>query len=330
MKPRLLAPAIGIVVMLVALPERAAPSDSVVVSVGSSTLTVADVSRRIAAVPPFQLATFGKDTDEIRRNFVERVLVPELLHAEEARREKLDAQPGVSDRLREIQRQALEAELREQVATKEPITPAEVARYFDQNRSRFEIPPRIRIWRILLPDEAAAKKTLELAQGQQGPTRWADAARQSSLDKATAMRGGDLGFVRADGTTDVPRVRVEPALYAAAEKVKDGELVATPVREGDRWAAVWRRGSLPEIKRTIAQEERSITEILLRQKLEERRAALIEQLRKQSLRDVNESLLDGLEIKAFGDLGTPGRPGVVPRHGAVGAPAPSAGPQGLR
>jgi peptidyl-prolyl cis-trans isomerase C len=321
---------IGLAASLVALPEHAAPSDAVAVSVGSSTLTVGDVARRIAAVPPFQLATYGKTPDEIRHHFVERVLVPELLHAEEARRQKLDAKPGVADRARELARQALEAELREGVETKEPVTPAEVAHYFSENRSRFETPPRIRLWRILLADEAQAKRTLELARGQEGPARWTEAARQTSLDKATAMRGGDLGFVRADGTTDVPRVRVEPALYAAAEKVKDGEVLAEPVREGNQWAAVWRRGSLPEIKRTIEQEERSIRQVLARKKLEDRRLALLDQLRKQHVRDVNETLLESLEIKTFGELGTPGRPGVVPRHHAPAAPAPSAGPRGLR
>jgi peptidyl-prolyl cis-trans isomerase C len=321
---------IALASVLVAPPEHAAPGDAVAVTVGSSSLTVSDVARRMGGIPPFQLATYGKTPDEIRKNFVERVLVPELLHAEEARRQKLDAQPGNADRWRELLRQALENDLRETVESKEPVTPAEVAAYFAENRSRFETPPRIRLWRILVADEAQAKKTIELARGQEGPTRWTDAARQSSLDKATALRGGDLGFVRADGTTDVPRVRVDPALYSAAEKVKDGEVVAEPVREGNQWAAVWRRGSLPEIKRTIEQEQRSITQILTRKKLDDRRTALIDQLRKQHVRDVNDSLLDALEIKTFGDLGTPGRPGVVPRHGTPLPPAPSAGPQGLR
>jgi peptidyl-prolyl cis-trans isomerase C len=281
-------------------------------------------------VPPFQLANYGANPDEIRRNFVERVLVPELLYAEEARRLKLDAEPGIRDRLREVLRQAMEGELRDSVAAKEPVTPAEVAKYFSDNRHRFETPRRLRLWRIQVADEAQAKKLIELARGQEGPTRWTEAAR-SSLDKATSMRGGDLGFVRADGTTDIPRVRADPALYAAADKVKDGDVVPQPVREGDHWAAVWRRGSLPEIKRTIDQEERSIQQILARQKLENRRSALADDLKKQHVRDVNDSWLESLEVGSFGDLGTPGRPGVVPRHHASPMrPAPSAGEQGLR
>jgi peptidyl-prolyl cis-trans isomerase C len=321
--------AVAAAVLFVASPRQAAPSDQPVVSVGSTTLTLADVERRLASVPAYQLPSYGANPDEIRRNFVERVLVPELLYAEEARRRKLEQEPAMVDRLREVLRQAMEAELRDSVAAKEPITPAEVAKYFSDNRSRFETPRRIRVWRIVVADEAQAKKIIEQARGPDGPTRWTEAAR-SSLDKATALRSGDVGFVRADGTTDIPRVRVDPQLFAAADKVKDGDLVSEPIREGDRWAAVWRRGSLPEVKRTIEQEERSITAILTRTKLEDRRAALIEDLRKQHVRDLNDSWLDSVEVGTFGDLGTPGRPGVVPRRPAAAPPAPSAGEQGLR
>jgi peptidyl-prolyl cis-trans isomerase C len=321
--------AVTAALVLVAVPRRAAPSDQAVVSVGSAILTVADVERRLASVPPYQLPTYGSNPDEIRRNFVDKVLVPELLYAEEARRRKLEQEPAIVDRLREVLRQAMEAELRDSVAAKEPVTPAEVGKYFSEHRDRFETPRRIRVWRILVPDQGQAKRIIEQARGTDGPTKWTEAAR-SSLDKATALRSGDVGFVRADGTTDVPRVRVDPQIFAAADKVKDGDVVPEPVREGERWAAVWRRGSLPEIKRTIEQEERSITAILTRTKLEERRATLVEQLRKQHARDVNDTWLDSLEIGAFGDLGTPGRPGVLPRHPAASPPAPSAGEQGLR
>ena len=320
--------AVAATLLFVAAPRYAAPGDQPVVTVGSTTLTVADVQRRLASVPPFQLPNYGTNPDEIRRNFVERVLVPELLYAEEARRIKLEQQPALADRLREVLRQSMESELRESVTQKEPITPGEVAKYFSEHRDRFETPRRIRVWRILVADQAQAKKIIEQARGADGPSRWAEAAR-SSLDKATAMRGGDVGFVRADGTTDIPRVRVDPQLFVAADKVKDGDLVSEPIREGEHWAAVWRRGSLPEVKRTVEQEERSITAILTRTKLEERRTALVEQLHKQHVRDVNASWLDSLEVGTFGDLGTPGRPGVVPR-GAAASPAPSAGEQGLR
>jgi peptidyl-prolyl cis-trans isomerase C len=317
--------AVAAALLLVSEPRQAAPGDVVVVSVGSVSLTVAEVERRLANVPSFQLPSYGDNTDAIRRNFVERVLVPELLYAEEARRQKLEQEPAMVDRIRELLRQSMEVELRDSVARDDPVTPAEVAKYFSDHRDRFETPRRIRVWRILVADEAQAKKLIELARGPEGPTRWTEAARQSSLDKATALRSGDLGFVRADGTTDIPRVRVEQQLFAAADKVKDGDVVPEPVREGERWAAVWRRGSLPEVKRSIEQEERSITAILSRTKLEERRTALVDQLRKQQVRNVNDSWLESLEIGTFGELGTPGRPGVLPRHPAKAAPAPSAG-----
>src|SRR5262245_14455731 len=128
---RLAALGIAVAALLVAQPERAAPSsDAVVVTVGGSTLTSTEIARRLARIPPFQLATYGQNPDEIRKNFVERVLVPELLYAEEAKRLKLEADAAIGDRVRELLRQALESDLRETTEAKDPVTPTEVANYF--------------------------------------------------------------------------------------------------------------------------------------------------------------------------------------------------------
>ena len=105
-----------------------------------------------------------------------------------------------------------------------------------------------------------------------------------------------------------------PALFEAADKVKDGELVPQPIPVDGGFAVVWRRGSLPAVNRTLEQEQRSIQQILSRQKLEAKRAALIEQLRKQHVKEVNDALLQHVQVSAFGDVAARQRPGVLPRH----------------
>jgi peptidyl-prolyl cis-trans isomerase C len=127
------------------------------------------------------------------------------------------------------------------------------------------------------------------------------------------MRDGDVGFVRPDGRTDAPRVRVEPALFEAADKVKDGELVPEPVPIDGKYAVIWRRGSMPAITRTVEQEARSIQQILLRKRLEDQRKALIESLRKKYVRDENDGLLDYVDVSAFGDVASRRRSGIAPR-----------------
>jgi peptidyl-prolyl cis-trans isomerase C len=306
--------------------------DPVVVSVGDVQLELSEVQRRMRAVPGWQLPTLGSTPAQVRKHLVDTVLVPELLLAQEAGRLELERDPVVHDRLRELLRQAMENRLRESVATESSITPAEIKSYYDQNLHRFHTPRRIKLWRILVGDEALAKKLIgEVKQaGAEAPKLWTTHARERSLDKATGMRDGNLGFVHPDGQTEAPRVRVDPALFAAADRVKDGEVVPDPVKEGDRFAVVWRRGSMEEVRRTIAQEEAAIRQVLRRKKLEDAMRDLLERARREQVRGENVALLDYVDVDAYGDVGARRRPGVVPRHSAAGAPKPKPGERGNR
>jgi peptidyl-prolyl cis-trans isomerase C len=278
----------------------AADSDTVVARVGDEALTAAAVEARLAHTPAPQLAalTGGESTT---RALVERVLVPELLATLEAKRRGLDKTPRVADRIREVLRQALERSLRSDAPGKPAVTPEQIRSYYEANRNKYDQPARIRLWRILVADEATAKKVLEQAKASNRPAKWSDLARESSLDKATGQRQGDLGFVRPDGTTDVPRVHVDPVLYKAAEAVKDGELVPKPVPEGDKFAVIWRRGSLAANKRTLEAESASIRQLLERQRVDQELEALRVSLRAEHAKEQKPELLDTLPAQLFGD-----------------------------
>src|SRR3954451_9757246 len=85
----------------------ASATDPVVVRVGKLELSDAEVARRLAAVPPAQLRTFGDTPAKIRERFVATVLVPELLYANEADRTALAASPSVRYRRAEGLRRTL-------------------------------------------------------------------------------------------------------------------------------------------------------------------------------------------------------------------------------
>lgn len=302
----------------------AADQSPVLVTVGNATMTQDAVSRRIAALPAYQLARYGKTASEQKKNFVEQVLVPEMLYGEEAKQRKLDQSPGMQDRLREALRDALDRSLREEVLAKEPVTDAEVKQYYDENKARFETPKRLRLWRIQVADEATAKDIIAQSKGTDGPKHWGDLAREKSLDKATAQRGGELGFVRQDGSTDVPRIQVDPAVFAAADKVQDGALVAQPIKEGDRFSVIWRRGSVEASKRTVEDESASIRQILERRRVDKARQDLMSQLRKDHVSDVNPELLSNIDAQAFGpprrDFGRDGGVRRMHHDGPLGGP----------
>ncbi len=271
-----------------------------IAKVGNETVSTADLSRRLARIPEFQRAALGDTPDKLKRQVLETLIVPDLLYAAEGARLKLGDRPSLRDREREILRQAMDHELRAQTARLAPVTGEDIKAYFEANRARFETPRRIRIWRILTDDEALAKKILEDSQGVDGLKRWSQYARESSLDKATQLREGDLGFVHADGNTDAPTLRVDPALFTSADHLADGELAKEPLREGSHWAVIWRRGSQSAILRTVAQEGGSIRQVLERERLEKARQDLLGELRTKYVSKTNESLLDTVHFDSEG------------------------------
>ncbi len=314
-------------------PPRAAVADdanTVVATVGNQKLTVGDVQQRLLSVPTFQLQTYGKTPRDIRKNFVEKVMVPEMLFAEEAKRRKLDQTPQVAYRIRGILRSAMLKAIKDGVEQDKAISDKDITLYYVQHKSEFNTPKRLRIWRILVADKPTAEQIIKQAQGTNGAERWMEIARGKSLDKATAMRGGNLGFVRPDGRTETPRVRVDPALFAAADKVKDGEIVAEPVKEGDDWAVVWRRGSMPAVNRTKDDVAPTIRHALQRQRVEASTRDLLAKLEKEHVSERNDKLLQYVDVTQSGDVGAHERPGLLPRRPPRGSPVPGNTEHGLR
>jgi hypothetical protein len=206
----------------------------------------------------------------------------------------------MNDKRRDALKDAVDRAVREEALVKQPVTAEEIKKYYDDNKNRYETPKRIRVWRVQVADEATAKDLIAQAKGTDGTKKWSDFSREKSLDKATSQRNGDLGFVRADGTTDVPRVVVDKAVFAAVDKVTDGTIVATPLQEGDRWSVLWRRGSVEASKRTLEDETASIRQILERRRADTAKQELLANLRKEKLTEIHPELLSNIDASAFG------------------------------
>ncbi len=297
----------------------------VVAKVGSAEITASMLEQRMKSVPDFQLATFGKTPDERKRSFLEQVAVKEALFAEGAAARKLDESPLVREKTDEVLRAARLNLLRAEV----PVTTEEIAAFYVENRGRFDSPERIAVYRILCRTREEATSVLAEAKQSGSLPRWNELAREHSADRATALRGGNLGFVGADGSSSEASVRVDPTLFAAAARVKDGEMVGEPVKEGDAFAVVWRRGTLPAVRRSVEEEASAIRQVLARKKLEEALRALLKQLREDAKVTEEPQLVDLVEVDSNGGITQRRRPGVVPVKPST-PPAPSATPRGLR
>jgi peptidyl-prolyl cis-trans isomerase C len=310
-----------------AQPAAAPAADAPVARVGDVAITASEVERRLAQVPPFQLQTFGRTPEEIRKNFVSQVLVRELLLAQGAAAQKLTERADVQDRIRGVLRSALLQRIQTEAAASSPVTDEEVRAYYEAHRDRFSSPAMVALWRILVATREEAEAILTELKKDPSPQRFKEIAREKSLDKATSMRGGDLGFVASDGTTAEPALKVAPGLLSAAAGVKDGELVPEPVPEGDGFAVLWRRQSRKPVSRSIEQEGPSIRQILAHGKAEAQVKQLLDRLRAQDVSGHAPELVDLIDITSTGDLQPKKRPGTLASSRRPGAPPPSPVPR---
>lgn len=314
--------------------DAGAPRDGaeVVVKVANRSFTISEVERRIANVPAFQLRYFGKSREEIRRRFLEETLIKDALLVQGAEEEKLAETPEVAERIRGVLRGALVNKITQEAAAAGPITDEEVKAYYDANKSTYHAPPRIVLWRIVLATRAEAQSVIDKVKTDLSPKKWNEIAREQSLDKATNMRGGNLGFVEPNGATSDPNLKVDAALVTAAEKAKDGELVPEPVEDDGRWSVVWRRQSMRAVDRPLEIEAPQIRIVLMRQRTDKRIADMVAELRKKNVTETNADLLELLAVSGMGEVSPVKRPGTLPsaRHPAAGSPVPAEAPNGNR
>ncbi|MBX3183726.1 MAG: peptidyl-prolyl cis-trans isomerase [Polyangiaceae bacterium] len=320
---------LALLTLAFAPPLAAQADDPVVLTVGKTTLKQSEVERRLAAVPPFQLKRYGDDPMAIKRAFLEKDLIPEVLFALDTTEADAAKSPAVRADIRAAKLQALQRSIEAELAAQQPVTDADVERYYREHERRFKTPERIKLWRILVGSEAEAKEILKTAKAAGDVKTWSNLAREKSLDKATHMRDGDLGFVLPDGRTSVPRVEVDSALFAAAAPLKNGEFVPEPVKEGQRWAVVWRRGSMAAVERTVESEAPSIRRLLERERTRKKLDGLVASLTEAHVRDRDDSLLEHVALDKIGKLGADRQPGIVPGHAPEGSPVPSSPAPGV-
>lgn len=294
-------------------PDSSSPESArrarVVLKVDTRTVTVGELEDHLAGIPPYQLATFGASRDAIIRAYLDQILVRELVLASGATTRGLDKRLPTSQLIARALSSTTLRKSRGPYSSAAAVPMDDVRRYYDENRSRFDSPERINLWRILCKTSDEAASVLEAARREPTIAKFNELARERSLDKATNLRGGNLGFVAPDGASNEAGVKVDPALVKAAQAVKDGELVAQPVPEGPAFAVVWRRGTVPPNKRTVEEATAQIRAALYRERTESAEKKLIDELRAKNVKEVNVGLLGLIELRPFdAGLGQPRSP----------------------
>jgi hypothetical protein len=187
--------------------------------------------------------------------------------------------------------------LRDLLPAPESIPADEVARYFEEKRSRYARAVTRRASHILVATEAEASALIaDLADAD--PARFAHAAVEHSKDPHTHDQGGEIGYVardgrRADGTR-APGVPDE-VLRALFEAAAPG-VVPTPVRHAGGYSVVLFARENPAIEPNLASLERVLREELALARQAQALAALEAKLREEWKPVVHVSLVEQVMV----------------------------------
>jgi peptidyl-prolyl cis-trans isomerase C len=268
----------------------------VVARVGPRAITVGDLEDRVADMPPFQRPSFGATRDVIRRRFLTEVILRDVLLSLGAESQRVGDRPPAAYQIERARSGATIRAIRARVGPASAIPWEDVKAYYDENRDRYNAPERYQLWRILCKTRDEAQAVLDAAKRDSTPLVFGALAREHSLDKATNLRAGNLGFVQADGSSNEPGLRIAPSVVGAAQSVRDGELVPAPVAEGEYFAVVWRRGTIAAANRSVSDVAAQIRDTLWKRRVKEQTDELVASLRAAKLRDLNPRLLDSIEL----------------------------------
>jgi peptidyl-prolyl cis-trans isomerase C len=291
--------------------------------VGTFAIDSATFRERAARVARLDWPGFGATWPEQRRRFLDEVLISEGLLTLAAERESSGLPPAGDLALA----RALAAAIVDD-ASRLVVSDQDMLAYSARHPDLLGAPRALTLWRILLETEADARAAIARLTP---PTlaEFSRLARERSLDRATHMRAGNLGQVGADGQTRVPELRVAPALFEAADRVRDGELVPEPVREGDAFAVVWRRASHAARGPAAADLARLIRVRLAEERAASAREELLDALRRTHLRDYHPERAAAYE-PSFEEPGAPPRRSGTPEGGQRPRLLPELTDRGLR
>jgi peptidyl-prolyl cis-trans isomerase C len=280
-----------------------ADSDPVRVSLGDveESVGAAEASRRWSLLSQGQRRMLGATDDGARDGFV-AMLREEALLAAAARRANLPARFEVA----EVQRRALARawldRSGEAVGPASAVTDADVKSYYEAHASTYAQPARVQVWRILVKSEARARELLAKVKAGVAVADWVTLARDESVDEATKLRGGNLGFLDDKGISDDAPVSADPAVIAAVQGVPDGAIVGDVVPERGHFGVVWRRSSLPAVSRSLEEVASSIRGALWRERREraEEEATKAVVAARMTLRNDDAlTAIDALVMKAY-------------------------------
>lgn len=161
------------------------------------------------------------------------------------------------------------------------VTEAEAKGYYEQNKSQFQQPERVRLREITLESKENAEAIWEAVKLRSGEN-FADLARHFSINPATRRRGGDMGII--------PVSELHPKLQSVVKQMKVGEF-SRPVEIDGEWVILKLEARFPAEQKTFEQVREQVIAQLKQQKVWQLKLELPNKLLRQARVQILEPTL---------------------------------------
>jgi peptidyl-prolyl cis-trans isomerase C len=256
----------------ISMASKGGDGKRVVAVVGSESLTLEELNRMWEELPTQMKGSMRKE------DLVNRWIDIQLLWLE-AKRKGIEKDKAFKRRLEEARRQiAAEELIRKEIVEKVVVSEDEIRKYYEDNRSSFVEPERIRVRHIMTSTEEKAKEALEKlkAGGDFGQI-----ARQYSEDPGSRDMGGDLGFIQR------------------GELIKEFEDVAFKLGVGELSPVVRTQFGyhIIKVEEKVEQHQKGLEEVR-----EEIRSRLLLEKQREAFDEMMKSLREKTKVKVEKDL----------------------------
>lgn len=255
-------------------PKTSSSRDFTVIRLGSEEIKNSEAEELWKGLFPGGAAPDFATFDEKIRQNVLRGIVSERLIYSQAVREGFDKSEEVKKRLAALEKQLVMQTFMESKA-KSLVTDAQLKEAYNERIASTKNEEEMRARHILVASEEEAKA---IAKGLKKGGDFEALAKEKSLDKGSAIQGGDLGYFTKE--------KMVPEFSAAVFKLKKGE-ISDPIKSSFGW-------------HVVRVEDRRPVKV---PPIEELREELESEVSNKLVQDYVEGLLKKADIKYYGTDG---------------------------
>ena len=162
-------------------------ASAVIAKYGGKTFTAQDFLDEIGKLN--KRSRKALEDAERRRQFVDNLILSSLIF-EEGKDKGFNQDPSVRKQIEDLERRLVIQKVMQEHQSA-PVSEEEVQAYYDAHPDEFRT-DRVKASHILVKEEELAEELHGKLKAD--PTQFAELAKEHSIDKSNAARGGDLGF----------------------------------------------------------------------------------------------------------------------------------------